>query len=291
MRSATHSWLGLAAEKSRSTRSPGAARSPPVWSSVCLPAADARQGQLPHQPLDRAAGHRDPSPPSCRQSLGAPRPRRCPHGLGGLDLHPSSRSALAEAACAWRPRRWRGRSATAGRSARPEPVLLAAMSAVELRPEERRRGLQDPMARPARGSPAPGSAAAGARRWSALGGDHHRSRPGGPSGAASRASCRTWPRSSRSPPLPGMLVLVLEHHADGPLRQLLGGPAMSGHGSNLSRVGTSRNPAAVQPGYDRDRRPGQHPGRTRSGQTAEQAFGDGQHLGCGLAVLPAPRQR
>ena len=47
-------------------------------------------------------------------------------------------------------------------------------------------------------------------------------------------------------PLRGVLVLVLEHHADGPLAQLLGVPPLSGHGSNLSRVGASRNPGTVQ---------------------------------------------
>jgi hypothetical protein len=43
-----------------------------------------------------------------------------------------------------------------------------------------------------------------------------------------------------------MLILVLEHHAHSPLAQLLGIAALSGHGSNLSRVGASRNPGAVQ---------------------------------------------
>jgi transposase len=42
--------------------------------------------------------------------------------------------------------------------------------------------------------------------------------------------------------------LVLEHHADGPLPQLLWIPAWSSHGSNLSRVGASKNPGAVQGG-------------------------------------------
>jgi hypothetical protein len=96
------------------------------------------------------------------------------------------------------------------------------------------------------GPPAPAPSAARARRWSAPAASPHRSRPGGPSGAASRARCRTWPRSSRSLPLRGMLVLVLEHHADGPLPQLLGIPAWSCHGSNRSRVGAPRNPGAVQ---------------------------------------------
>jgi hypothetical protein len=39
---------------------------------------------------------------------------------------------------------------------------------------------------------------------------------------------------------------VLEHHAHSPLPQLLRIPAWSGHGSNLSRVGASTNPGAVQ---------------------------------------------
>src|SRR4029450_11169782 len=46
--------------------------------------------------------------------------------------------------------------------------------------------------------------------------------------------------------LRGVLVLVLEHHADGPLAQLLRVSPLSGHGSNLSRAGASRNPGAVQ---------------------------------------------
>jgi hypothetical protein len=42
-------------------------------------------------------------------------------------------------------------------------------------------------------------------------------------------------------PLRGVLVLVLEHQPDGTLPQPLGIPAWSCHGSNLSRVGASRN--------------------------------------------------
>jgi hypothetical protein len=43
-----------------------------------------------------------------------------------------------------------------------------------------------------------------------------------------------------------MLVLVLDHQPHSPLPQLLGIPAWSCHGSNLSRVGASKNPGAVQ---------------------------------------------
>jgi hypothetical protein len=43
-----------------------------------------------------------------------------------------------------------------------------------------------------------------------------------------------------------VLILVLEHQPDGPLPQLLGIPAWSCHGSNLSRVEASRNPGTVQ---------------------------------------------
>jgi hypothetical protein len=43
-----------------------------------------------------------------------------------------------------------------------------------------------------------------------------------------------------------MLVSVLEHQPDGPLPQLLWIPAWSSHGPNLSPVGASRNPGAVQ---------------------------------------------
>jgi hypothetical protein len=46
-------------------------------------------------------------------------------------------------------------------------------------------------------------------------------------------------------PLRGVLVLVLEHQSDGPLPQLWWVPARSCHGSNLSRVGASRNPGAI----------------------------------------------
>ena len=42
-----------------------------------------------------------------------------------------------------------------------------------------------------------------------------------------------------------MLALVLQHHADSALPQLLRIPPLSGHGSNLSRVGASRNPGAI----------------------------------------------
>jgi hypothetical protein len=47
-------------------------------------------------------------------------------------------------------------------------------------------------------------------------------------------------------PLRGMLVLLLEHHPDGPLPQLGRVPPLSGHSSNLSRVEASRNPGAVR---------------------------------------------
>jgi hypothetical protein len=43
-----------------------------------------------------------------------------------------------------------------------------------------------------------------------------------------------------------MLVLVLEHHPDGPLTKLLRVPVLSRHGPNLSRVGASKKPEAVQ---------------------------------------------
>jgi hypothetical protein len=46
--------------------------------------------------------------------------------------------------------------------------------------------------------------------------------------------------------LRGVLVLVLEHHPNGALPQLLRIPARSCHGSNLSRVGASTKRGAVQ---------------------------------------------
>jgi hypothetical protein len=49
-----------------------------------------------------------------------------------------------------------------------------------------------------------------------------------------------------------MLVLVLEHQADGPLPQLWWVPARSCHGPNLSRVGASRNPGTVHDRTARD---------------------------------------
>ncbi len=39
---------------------------------------------------------------------------------------------------------------------------------------------------------------------------------------------------------------MLEHHPDGPLTQLLRIPALSRHGPNLSRVGASKKPGAIQ---------------------------------------------
>jgi hypothetical protein len=43
-----------------------------------------------------------------------------------------------------------------------------------------------------------------------------------------------------------MLVLVLQHHPDGPLPQLLGVPPRSGHGSiHHSQIGASKEPGAV----------------------------------------------
>src|SRR4029453_2885064 len=50
-------------------------------------------------------------------------------------------------------------------------------------------------------------------------------------------------------PLRGMLILMLEHHADGPLPQLLWAPPLSGHGSNLSRVRPPRKPGGVHPEF------------------------------------------
>src|SRR5687767_9167826 len=44
-----------------------------------------------------------------------------------------------------------------------------------------------------------------------------------------------------------MLVLVLEHHPNGPLTDLLRVHPLSCHGSNLSRVGASGMYGAVQP--------------------------------------------
>src|SRR5918994_1934308 len=56
------------------------------------------------------------------------------------------------------------------------------------------------------GSHAPATSAAGARRWSALGGGHHRSRLDGPTCAGSRPRRRTCGRWSRSRPAPVALV-------------------------------------------------------------------------------------
>src|SRR4029450_4307197 len=47
-------------------------------------------------------------------------------------------------------------------------------------------------------------------------------------------------------PLRRVLVLMLEYQPDRPLPQLLGIPAWSCHGSNLSRVRACRNPGAIQ---------------------------------------------
>jgi hypothetical protein len=85
-----------------------------------------------------------------------------------------------------------------------------------------------------------------ARRCSGRAGGRRRPQPFAPTCGASRADAELGRDGADRCPLRVVLVLVLEHHPDGPLSQLLRIPPRSGHSSDLSRVGASRNPGAVQ---------------------------------------------
>src|SRR5215217_4287211 len=89
----------------------------------------------------------------------------------------------------------------------PNRSLLASMEAIiwavggrapPRRTPPRTSGSHWPGA--ARGPPTPGPSDARAPRSSGRAAGHHRSRPAASSCAVSPAGCRTWPRSSRSPP-------------------------------------------------------------------------------------------
>jgi hypothetical protein len=125
--------------------------------------------------------------------------------------------------------------------------MSAIISAVELRPEESRRGLEDLIGPPQLPDLPlqrlqPLALIAGQPWAEAIIGL-------GPTDPVAQRLVRDAElgrdRADRRP-LRGVLVLVLEHHAHSPLAQLLRIPPLSGHGSNLSRVGASKNPGAVQ---------------------------------------------
>src|SRR5215207_8259191 len=122
----------------------------------------------------------------------------------------------------------------------------SAGSAVELRREESRRGLQDLVGPPQLAVLAlqrlePLALVTGQPRAEAVIGLS----PADPLAQRLSGDPKLVRDGGDHRPLGGVLVLVLEHQPDGPLPQLLGIPAWSCHGSNLSRVGASRNPGAV----------------------------------------------
>src|SRR5215218_9597505 len=97
----------------------------------------------------------------------------------------------------------------------------------------------------ARGPRAPASSAAPARRWSAPTAAVIGLGPADPPAQRLRRDAELVGDRADRGPLGGVLILVLEHQPDGSLSQLLGVPAWSRHGSNLSRVGASRNPTLL----------------------------------------------
>src|SRR4029453_1424152 len=143
-------------------------------------------------------------------------------------------------------------TAAPGRSARPHSGPCgrgcrrsSRRSAVELRPKESRRGLQDLI----RATQLADLALQGLEPLTLLGGQPWPRariglRPADPLAQRLSRDAELVVDGADPRPLRGMLILVLEHQPDGPLPQLLGIPAWSGHGPNLSRVGASRNPGA-----------------------------------------------
>ena len=231
--------VGPGAEKSRSIRS---APHGACGHGACH--ADALQTQLPSR--STCSGPRDPRewPRPC----GAETPKCSAWTRRISTFSWASRTARADRGPGGS--RWTGRSAAPGRSARPRVLVLVDVGdhLVGRRSSSARR-------KPPRtsGSHSPDAvrdltlqrlqplALVGGQPWPqpiiGLGPTTHC--------AASPPTSRTvGDRGDRRPR--GVLVLVLEHQPDGTLPQLLGIPAWSCHGSNLSRVEASRNPGAFK---------------------------------------------